>query len=474
MPATADDSPRIPRSSATVTIDPSANTRRRSADIRFELPELNTWRLCNKAVSQPVVMEMVEQWESHGYRLGCVCVDDGWQENGLMGVWRPDPRRFPDVAGLAEDLHARGYALRLWIAPAQAHPGTPIFEELWPQGFLHNNSGRPSFYVGLGTYTLDIRHPRARQHVLETTRMAASQWTADAFKVDFPPFYQPDDEFYRQRDFALPDDARQTMVEEFFALVREALDSVRPGLRVESYPKCHGSMPYIDDMIAGDLVGCDRSWPTLVSHGRRMRDAIGSRDIVPWLEMIWGEGADHPHGGVDWHAGFLEYLAASINLELKLEHSFPPFDYPNARQIQILTSLYGPRNRGVKVLVAGRRTFAVDELIAGGSHVDARTRFLVAPEADMVVRMPTLSLHTSAIDWRCRDVVTGRPVQLRARNEFWGGTSNVCRVEFEARGREVYELWYEGQPTDYFARVLKEHLGSKPDGPAAPAVRPAE
>ncbi|NQU40063.1 MAG: alpha-galactosidase [Lentisphaerae bacterium] len=444
----------------------------RSVDLRFELPEINTWRVFNKSVSQASFLELIGRWETHGYRFGCVCLDDGWQASGLMGVWEPDPRRFPDVSALSSEIHARGYALRLWMAPAQAHPGTPIYDELWPHGFLHDTKGKPSFYVGLGCYTLDIRNERARQHVFESIQMMARIWDADAFKVDFPPFYQPDDDFYVQRDFDLPEADKERMIADFYGLVRDALDSVRPGLRIEAYPYCHGAAPFIDDMIAGDLVGCERTWEALLERAQGMRDVIGDRATIPWFEMIWGEGADHPHGGVEWHAGFLEYLAASINLEFKLEHSFLPFDYPNAAQIRCLTNRYGPRDRRMKVLVAGRRTFTVADLLEAGMHVDARTRFVVAPEADTLALLHTAALHTNAIDWRGRNVLTGEPIHLRGRNELWGGSHAVCRVEFDARAYQVYELWYEGEVTDYFDRLLPNHLDqamTQADGLARPA-----
>ena len=53
-------------------------------DTRFELPEINTWRLFHKSVTQQGVVEMVEAWEAHGYRFGTVCIDDGWTEDGRL------------------------------------------------------------------------------------------------------------------------------------------------------------------------------------------------------------------------------------------------------------------------------------------------------------------------------------------------------------------------------------------------------
>src|SRR5690606_35986954 len=141
------------------------------------------------------------------------------------------------------------------------------------------------------------------------------------------------------------------------------------------------------------LIGSPRDWQSLVNHAAKMGKAIGDRPIVPWLEMIWGEGSDSANHSLEWYAGFIEYMATSINLGLKLEHSFLPFDYPNADQIRVLSNLYGPRNPNVKVLVAGRRQFPVEELIAGGVELGPKTRFLLAPSSDTHVILHTAPLR---------------------------------------------------------------------------------
>lgn len=426
-------------------------------DIRFELPELNTWRMFNKSVSADGVLHMVRTWESKGYRLGCITIDDGWQRNGLMGEWIPCPDRFPDPKGTVDALHDAGYAVRLWMAPCQIHPGTEAFDKHWPNNLMQSSKGTPSFYVGLGTYTLDLRKPEAEEHIFNSVVKMAKEWGVDGFKVDFPPFYRPYDEYYEQRDYDLPDEDAQSMVGRFYQIVREALDSVRPGLRVEAYPKCPGAAPYIDDCICGDLVGKSRAWPILLDHARKMREFIGDEKIVPWLEMVWGEGGNFPSSDPAWHNGFIEYIAASINFEMKIEHSFPPFDYANAEQIRILTNLYGPRNSAVKVLHAGRVLFSLPELREHGAVINNKTRFIVAPSEDTTVELPTAELHSDALGWKARNVGTDSSMPLRGRNEFWAGNINKCRVELDAKAGQVYELWYAGETTDYFLNLYREH-----------------
>lgn len=50
-----------------------------------------------------------------------------------------------------------GYAVRLWVAPIQIHPGTEIFEKAFPDNVLKDKAGQPAFYTGLGTFRIDSR-----------------------------------------------------------------------------------------------------------------------------------------------------------------------------------------------------------------------------------------------------------------------------------------------------------------------------
>lgn len=427
-------------------------------DIRFELPEINTWRLYNKGISQQAVQSMVEAWETHGYRFGTVCIDDGWTAGGKLGDWIPDADRFPDLAGLVEWIHRRGYAVRLWAAPIQIHPGTRIFEKAYPDYVLKNAAGQPAHYTGLGTYRLDPRTTLGAEHIEATLQRLVRDYQVDGFKVDFPPFYEPHDAFYQAAGFSFSEHDNATMVPEFYRLVRQSLDAVRPGIRVECARNLPGCQPYITDTICGDLIGRPRTFQTIADIAAKLKAYGRGYDLVPWLEMVWGEGAESPSLHPDWYVGFLEWIALSINFGLKIEHSFFPFAYPNEWQIRCLTNLYGPRNESVKVLYAGRQAFSVEQMIRAEIRVDAQTRFLVAPEQDVTVVLHTLPLKTNALNWRGRRLPEGTPVSLRARNEFWDGSADWCRVEFEAQKHQVYELWHEGPADEYFTTLSANHV----------------
>ena len=434
-------------------------------DLRFEMPEINTWRAFEKSLTQEGVRTMVEEWEANGYRFGTVCIDDGWMEFLGFGDWKPCPKRFPDLRGLVDWIHAKGYAVRLWVAPAQIHPGTHAFEQLYPHAVLHNRKGQPSLYAGQRSFRLNIRCPEAAGHIRDTMQRLVRDYAVDAFKVDFPPFYHHGDDFFVEHcDYDLPEADYHTMVPDFYRLVREAVDEVNPSVRVEGAKDIQGCEDAVDDIICGDLIGHERTTESLRKIADNLRAYGGKRPIVPWFEMVWGEGTDYPTQRPEWYAGFLEYLALSINLGMKIEHSFPPFAYPNAEQIRILTNLYGPRNCRYKVLQAGRRQYPVASLLDAGIALGPETRFLVAPEEETHIVLHTYHLRTNSQDWHCRNLLTGLDIPLQSRNEFWTNSTDWCRAAFVAAPRQVYELYYTGDPTTRVFDIFQNFPWVSPTG----------
>lgn len=435
-------------------------------DLRFELPEINTWRLFNKSVTQRGVVEMVESWESHGYRFGSVCIDDGWTTDGRLGDWTPDPVRFPDMRGLVEWIHSKGYAARLWIAPSQCHPDTMIHKQAFPEAMLVNPQGQPSYFSGLGTYRLDPRHAIASEHIRTTMQRLVMDYGVDAFKVDFPPFLEPYDDAYKFWKIHLDDETARTMVPDFYKLIRQAVDDVKPDVRICCAKDIANCQPYIDDTICGDFVLGQRTDDMIVGHAQKVNEYVKGHKVTPWLEMVWGGGTDTVVNNPEWHTGFIEFIAHSINHNLKIEHSFYPFDYPNAEQIRVLTNLYGPRNKHYKVLAAGNKVFMSEAMEKQGVEMDHKTRFLVATENDTLVTLQVGHLDTSALQWHCRELLTEQPIRLISKNEYWSGTMKYCRAYFEAKGKRVYEMWHEGPQTTYYHdlhdKFVRPWLETKP------------
>lgn len=419
-------------------------------------------------------MRTVEMWEAQGFRMGTWVLDEGWYDRTLIGDWLPDPIRFPDLRGLVDWLHGKGYAMRVWCCPCQIHPGTEIFKRAFPHACLKNKKGEPALFPGLRTFRLDPRTEIGREHVRSVIQRLLIDYDLDGFKLDFPPFNEPGDAFFHQADYDLSPEEAAVMTPDYYKLIREAIDEVKPNARVECAADIPGCEPYINDTICGDLIGNKREFEELIGVAKRLRNYAMGRDIVPWFEMIWGEGGMAPTPAVEWHAGFLEFMAISINFGLKHEHSFWPFEYPNIAQIRALSNLYGPRDQTYKVLHAGRRTMPVSKMLEWGLELDHKTRFLVAPETDTAVRLHTAPLKTNAVFWKCRNVLTGQLLDLRSRNEFWSNSLEWCMAEVDAKAGQVYELYYDGPEDDAFGAMYRDFAWTDPHVVAAEGNRRVE
>jgi hypothetical protein len=96
-------------------------------------------------------------------------------------------------------------------------------------------------------------------------------------------------------------------------------------------------------------------------------------------------------------------------------------------------------------------------MIDAGVAIGPATRFLVAPEETVTITLHTLPLGTNSLNWQARNVLTNAKIDLRARNEFWGGSPEFCQVTFEAEGKQVYELWHEGEADPYFQELYRKY-----------------
>ena len=150
------------------------------------MPEINTWRAFEENLSQAAIMDFVEQWETHGFRFGCVTIDEGgtWRE-AAFGDWTPDTKRFPDLRGLIDWLHARGYHVRLWVAPMLVNEKSQAARSPLGEHFLVGASGARVRQTGRNALVLDPRSPVVQQHVAATMARLTRDYNPDGFKIDF-------------------------------------------------------------------------------------------------------------------------------------------------------------------------------------------------------------------------------------------------------------------------------------------------
>jgi len=399
--------------------------------------EINTWRSFEENISQAGIMEFVEQWEARGFRFGGVTIDEGWtRPEAAFGDWTPDERRFPDLRGLIDWLHARGYRVRLWVAPLLVNEGSLAAKSLPADCFLTGAGGARVRQVGRNALVLDPRVPGAHQRIAAILERLTREYNPDAYKVDFcltkadenQPSMYPNDNF--------GDQARDAIQRALFEAIREGT-AAKPGVRIESYPLEHCA-EYIDDVISGDLIGSARTQSAHEQLDRRLLDLSRRHGWVTWPEMVWGLGSDTPVGNPDWARTYLEWLATDINYGRKLELSFPPFDYANAGQIRALMNLYATGGAAYKVLFAGRIGFDLEKLAQAGLRLTAQSRFLVAPSEDTEVRFVVPPGCGLPSQWEVVDLIKSENVRCVIRDENWEDGKAWHCVRFTARAGGVY------------------------------------
>ena len=406
-------------------------------------PEINTWRLYGQGLTQNRIMDMVEEWESNGFIFNRITVDDGWYNQLVKGDWEADPRRFPDFCGLVDWLHNKGYAVRLWIAPLLVHKGTDAWSRLGEKHILKKADGEPCIHSSRDDNWLNPLLPECREHIAQVLERLTSEYNFDAYKIDFLPFRSIGDESYKA--IALPDREKKKILPAFFSTIRSAVDKVKPEVRLLSYP-LPDCQEYLDDVMAGDFIEKDRTLKFLAGHCRNIREYIGGKSIVGWPEMLWGIGSDCEAGNANWAVSYLEWMAATINYELKLEHSFQPFNYSNVSQIRCFNNLYANAQTQYKILYAGRTHFDLHQLAKNGIAFSSRNRFLVAPEETVDVRFETLLTKTSPLDWEIISLLDDECVRWIARDENWEDGEKWHCLLFTAKAGKVYEIRYNSWP----------------------------
>jgi hypothetical protein len=404
------------------------------------MPEINTWRAFEENISQAGIMEWVGQWEAHGFRFGCVTIDEGWtRRDAAFGDWVPDKERFPDLRGLVDWLHAKGYRVRLWVAPMCVNEGASVAQSSLNQHFLAGKGDAKIRQLGRNALLLDARVPAVQKHVAATMERLTRDYDVDAYKVDFcftkadcgQPSGYPNDN--------VNENDREQMQRDLFAAIRRGCDAVKRGVRLESYPLAHCS-EIIDDVISGDLIGTSRSQESHAELNARLFSLGQKHGWIAWPEMVWGLGSDKPVGNSDWERTYLEWLATDINYERKLELSFPPFDYANSAQIRALTNLYTSGGPMYKIIHAGNVAFDLEHLQKQGIELSPANRFLAAPSVETDVHFVVPPSCGMPSHWEVTNLLRPERVRCMIRDENWGDGKRWHCVRFTGRGGDVYEI----------------------------------
>ncbi len=120
-----------------------------------------------------------------------LCIDDSWQYR-WSGEGRVDEKRFPDLRGLIDEMHARGHHVILWYTPLMDYTDRPyklLSEEMGVLSplTLENLNYNAEFFGGTSfiDYTADNARAFLRRVLERMLGDGEGQLNADGVKIDF-------------------------------------------------------------------------------------------------------------------------------------------------------------------------------------------------------------------------------------------------------------------------------------------------
>jgi alpha-galactosidase len=117
------------------------------------------------------------------------CIDSGWYAElgeawwDSVGLWVPSRSRFPHgISDVLELIRAEGMVPGLWIEPEVVGVRSPVAEALPQEAFFTRGGER---VVEQGRYHLDLRHPRAREHLDHAVDFLVADLGVGYLKMDY-------------------------------------------------------------------------------------------------------------------------------------------------------------------------------------------------------------------------------------------------------------------------------------------------
>lgn len=155
------------------------------------------------------------------YGMRTVIIDDGWQTEdnnrgyAYCGDWQLAQKKIPDMAALADAVHALGMRFMIWYSVPFIGKRSANYERFKGKYLSQNDD--------LECCTLDPRFPECRAFLCETYRTAVERWHLDGLKLDFI------DSFHLTEDSAAPCEQMDyiSIEQAVQALLREVTDTLR-------------------------------------------------------------------------------------------------------------------------------------------------------------------------------------------------------------------------------------------------------
>ncbi len=143
--------------------------------------------------SREEVERVARQMRENDLPCDVIHVDTDWFAENWICDWQFEPERFPDVAGMIEQLHQNGYKLSLWQLPyvERGSISHAVYDEAMEKGYFASMpDGDIRFPHGL----IDFSNPEAVRWYQQKLLKPLLEMGVDVIKADFgesaPPFFK--------------------------------------------------------------------------------------------------------------------------------------------------------------------------------------------------------------------------------------------------------------------------------------------
>lgn len=144
-------------------------------------PLYSCWYSLHQVVTTEEVVRQCALSEPYGMKA--VILDDGWQTDdnnrgyAFCGDWKLARKKIPDMAALADAVHALGMKFMIWYSV----PFVGVHSENYSRfiGKYLDGGEQHDWYI------LDPRFPECRAFLVDTYRTAVREWHLDGLKLDF-------------------------------------------------------------------------------------------------------------------------------------------------------------------------------------------------------------------------------------------------------------------------------------------------
>lgn len=153
-------------------------------------------------INEEMVRKVVGVIEEHDLPIKTIVIDDRWYT--WQGDMKVDTDKFPDLRGLVDELHGRGYKVMAWASLYQFEKESEVYRQ-HPEWFLihHYDSNvynSESNIIGLDYSNPEVAGPYLSELMERLLSDKPGCYSLDGIKFDWP-FLLPHDYAYSDRDW---------------------------------------------------------------------------------------------------------------------------------------------------------------------------------------------------------------------------------------------------------------------------------